>query len=289
MQHSRSRKPKLLDQVRHELRVRHYSLRTEEAYVQWIRRFILFHDKRHPRDMAEAEINAFLSHIAVERNVAASTQNQALNALLFLYKKVLQTELGFIGDLVRAKRPRKLPVVLTRSEVRSILSHLSGTSWLMASLLYGTGIRLMECLRLRVKDIDFAYNQILLRDGKGKKDRVTMLPQNLKKPLCEHIEIARQLHDQDLAEGYGQVYLPFALARKYPKADQEWSWQFIFPAAKRSIDPRSGIVRRHHIQPLTLQRAMKQAVRSAGIHKPASCHTFRHSFAPLEIVSAGGV
>ncbi len=279
MQPSRSRKPKLLDQVRHELRVRHYSLRTEEAYVQWIRRFILFHNKRHPREMAETDINAFLSYLAVERNVAASTQNQALNALLFLYKKVLQVELGFIGDLVRAKRPRKLPVVLTRSEVRAILSHLSGTTWLMASLLYGTGMRLMECLRLRVKDIDFSYHQILVRDGKGKKDRVTMLPQNLKKPLQEHIDRAQQLHEEDLTEGYGQVYLPFALSRKYPRADRELAWQFIFPSAKRSVDPRSGIVRRHHVQPLTLQRAIKQAVRSAAIHKPASCHTLRHSFA----------
>ncbi len=272
-------KKRLLDQVRHEMRVRHYSLRTEEAYVQWIRRYILFHKKRHPREMAEAEINEFLSYLAVERHVAASTQNQALSAILYLYKHVLKKEIGFVGDVVRARRSKRLPVVLTRKEVQAVLSNLVGTNWLMTSLLYGSGLRLMECVRLRVKDIDFSYNQILVRDGKGKKDRVTMLPQNLKTPLLQQLDKTKALQEQDLSEGFGRVYLPYALARKYPNADKEWAWQFVFPSSKRSQDPRSQTIRRHHRYPLTLQRAVKQAIRSAGISKPASCHTFRHCFA----------
>jgi integron integrase len=279
MQPSPPRKPKLLDQVRHEMRVRHYSLRTEESYVQWIRRYILYHKKRHPREMAEAEINQFLSYLAVKRHVAASTQNQALSALLFLYKQVLQKEIGYVDNVVRARRSKKLPVILSRKEVRSILSNLSGTNWLMASLLYGTGMRLMECLRLRVKDVDFSYNQILVRDGKGHKDRVTMLPQNLKNALRQHLNTVKDLHEKDLSEGFGRVNLPYALARKYPKADREWPWQFIFPSAKRSADPRSGMIGRYHRYPLTLQRAVKKALRKAKIYKPASCHTFRHCFA----------
>lgn len=279
MSPSHPQKLRLLDQVRHEMRVRHYSLRTEEAYLQWIRRYILFHEKRHPSDMAETEINQFLSHLAVERHVAASTQNQALSAILFLYKRILKKELGFVGDVIRAKRPRRLPVVLSRKEVKAVLANLSGTNWLMTSLLYGSGLRLMECVRLRVKDIDFSYNQIIVRDGKGEKDRVTMLPQNLRKPLLHQLAKTQQLHEQDLAESYGRVYLPYALARKYPNADQEWAWQFVFPSSKRSLDPRGEAIRRHHRYPLTLQRAVKQAIRSAGIHKPASCHTFRHCFA----------
>ena len=272
-------KPRLLDQVRNEMRVRHYSIRTEEAYVQWIRRYILFHKKRHPKEMAETEINQFLSYLAVERHVAASTQNQALSAILFLYKRILKKEIGFVGDVVRARRTKRLPVVLTRKEVQSVLSNLTGTNWLMTSLLYGSGLRLMECVRLRVKDVDFSYNQILVRDGKGQKDRVTMLPQNLKQPLLHQLARTKELHEEDLSEGFGRVYLPYALSRKYPNADREWGWQFIFPSSKRSPDPRAEAIRRHHRYPQNLQRAVKQAIRKAGIHKPASCHTFRHCFA----------
>ena len=279
MSPSNPQKPRLLDQVRHEMCVRHYSLRTEEAYVQWIRRYILFHKKRHPKEMAETEINQFLTHLAVERHVAASTQNQALSAILFLYKRILKKEIGFVGDVVRARRTKRLPVVLTKKEVQGVLANLAGTNWLMASLLYGSGLRLMECVRLRVKDVDFSYNQILVRNGKGQKDRVTMLPQNLKQPLVHQLARTKELHEKDLSEGFGRVYLPYALARKYPRADREWGWQFIFPSSQRSPDPRAEAIRRHHRYPLTLQRAVKKAVRKAGIHKPASCHTFRHCFA----------
>jgi integron integrase len=274
-----SRQPRLLARVRDVIRMKHYSLRTEEAYVQWIRRFILFHGKRHPQKMGADEVRQFLTDLAVTHRVAASTQNQALSALLFLYKTVLQQDIGWIEDIVRAKKPKRLPVVLTRDEVKAVLQHLPGQTWLMASLLYGSGLRLMECLRLRVKDVDFSYYQITVRDGKGGKDRVTMLPLNLKESLRQHVQDVKRLHDHEREEGFGKVYLPFALERKYPNANREWAWQYVFPAAKRSRDPRTGIERRHHVAPLVLQRAVKAAIRRAGIAKAASCHTLRHSFA----------
>jgi integron integrase len=247
--------------------------------VRVITRFILFHDKRHPATMGVPEIRSFLAHLAVDQQVAASTQNVALSALLFLYRDVLHIELPYIDDLERAQRPARVPVVLTRAEVQSVLARMSGVQHLMAALLYGSGMRLMECVRLRVKDLDFAYRQITVRDGKGAKDRVTMLPQALVEPLRRQLERARLLHKEDLAEGFGAVYLPYALERKYPNANREWGWQYLFPATRRSLDPRAGIERRHHIAEDGLQRAVKQAVRQAGLTKPASCHTFRHSFA----------
>jgi integron integrase len=272
-----SPQPRLLDQARAVIRVRHYSLRTEEAYLRWMKRFILFHDKRHPRDMGVQEVQQFLTHLAVDGRVAASTQSQALSAILFLYQHVLKQNIGWIEEVIRAKQPHRVPVVLTQDEVVAVLRHLSGTVWLMATLLYGAGLRLMECVRLRVKDIDFAYNQIVVRDGKGHKDRVTMLPLHVKAPLQEHLRAVKQLHEQDLQRGGGRVYLPYALERKYPNAQREWVWQYIFPAAKPSRDPRSGIVRRHHVHRLVLQRAVHGAVRQAQIAKPASCHSFRHN------------
>ena len=272
-------KPKLLDQIRQLMRLRHYSLRTEEAYVGWIRRYILFHGKRHPRDLAESDIASFLSSLAVKEQVAASTQNQALNALLFLYKAVLRRELGFIGETVRVKRPAKLPVVLSRVEVRAVLEQLPGQYRLMGQLLYGSGLRLLECLRLRVKDVDLQYLHITVREPKGGKERKTMLPVSLAPMLREHLENVRQRHQADLAAGFGAVYLPGALERKLPGASREWAWQYVFPAERRSIDPGTGIERRHHVNEKNLQNAVKNAVRKARISKPASCHTFRHSFA----------
>jgi len=275
----RHQPPRLLEQVRVAIRTKHYSLRTEDTYVQWIRRFILFHDKRHPQEMGVEEISQFLSDLAVTHRVAASTQNQALSAVLFLYKVVLHQELGRIEDLVHAHKPKKLPVILTRQEVKTVLQYLSGPPWLMASLLYGSGLRLLECLRLRVKDIDFSYKQITVREGKGAQDRVTILPLNVLSALQQHLQAVKQLHDRDLEAGFGDVYLPYALEKKYPYAARAWAWQYVFPAAKRSHDPRTGIERRHHVLPLVLQRAVKAALRQAGIPKAASCHTFRHSFA----------
>jgi integron integrase len=272
-------KPKLLDQIRQLMRLRHYSLRTEEAYVGWIRRYILFHGKRHPRDLAESDIASFLSSLAVTGQVAASTQNQALNALLFLYKEVLRRELGFIGQTVRVKRPAKLPVVLSRADVRAVLEQLPGQYRLMGQLLYGSGLRLLECLRLRVKDVDLQYLHITVREPKGGKERKTMLPVSLAPAFREHLENVRQRHQADLAAGFGAVYLPGALERKLPGASREWAWQYVFPAERRSIDPRTGIERRHHANEKNLQNAVKNAVRKARITKPASCHTFRHSFA----------
>jgi integron integrase len=272
-------KPRLLDQVRQRLRLKHYSIRTEQAYVAWIRRFILFHHKRHPAELGAAEVTQFLSHLASERQVAAATQNQALSALLFLYREVLGIELAWLDDLERAQRPQRLPVVLTHAEACRVLAHLNGRHWLMASLLYGTGLRLMECVRLRVKDIEFERRAILVRDGKGRKDRVTMLPDALREPLRQHLQQVQRIHQQDLDAGFGEVYLPYALARKYPSAEREWGWQYVFPATQRSLDPRSGAERRHHIDEQTLQRAVKTAIRRAGIHKPASCHSLRHGFA----------
>jgi integron integrase len=271
--------PRLLDQVREVIRLRHYSIRTEQAYVQWITRFILFHRKRHPAEMGAAEVTAFLSDLAIRRNVAASTQNQALHAILFLYRDVLKIKLPWLEEVQRAKMPQHLPVVFTREEVRALLAQLQGTLWLMATLTYGSGLRLLECLRLRVKDVDFQYRQILVRDAKGQKDRVTMLPGTLIEPLRTHLPRVRSLHENDLRDGFGRVHLPHALASKYPNADREWGWQYVFPSSRRSIDPRSGIERRHHAPEDALQRAVKRAIRKAGIVKPGSVHTLRHSFA----------
>jgi integron integrase len=269
---------KLLDQMRDTIRTKHYSYRTEETYLDWARRYILFHQKRHPAEMGATEIQAFLAHLASERTVAASTQNQALSAILFLYREVLRKEIEPIL-LSSAKRPERLPTVLTHEEVLRVINHLSGTHKLMAQLLYGSGLRLMECIRLRIKDIDFEYKAITVRDGKGEKDRVAPLPDTITADLKRQMERARILHEQDLAEGYGEVYLPDALQRKYPNAARDLLWQYIFPAAKRALDPRSGVERRHHLDETALQRTVKQATQKAGVHKRVSCHTFRHSFA----------
>lgn len=271
--------PRLLDQVRNLIRARHYSIRTEQAYVDWIRRFVLFHDKRHPLDMGATEVEIYLTHLAVTRNVSASTQNQALNALVFLYREVLKKPFDDVTNVVRAKKPQRLPVVLTRNEVRDLLRRLDGLPWLAACLMYGSGLRLMECTRLRVKDLDFDHRAIIVRDGKGGKDRVVTLPDELIPRLQRHLEAVRNAHEKDLSDGFGAVYLPFALDKKYPNANLEWGWQYVLPAAKRSTDPRSGKERRHHIDESSIQKAIKQAVRKARIHKPATCHTLRHSFA----------
>ena len=272
-------KPKLLDQVRQAIRTRHYSYMTEKAYVGWIKRFIFFHNKRHPAEMGEAEIGGFLSSLATDSHVSASTQNQALNALLFLYREILKKDIGYVNGVVRAKRPHRLPVVLTRQEVRFILGSLEGSDWIMAMLLYGAGLRLMECLRLRVKDIDFASNQIVVRAGKGDKDRHTMLPAAVKEPLAKHLDLIRRQHQRDLERGLGRVALPNALERKYPNAGKEWGWQWVFPATSHYADRITGEKRRHHLHESVLQKAVKEAVRRAGIFKPASPHTLRHSFA----------
>lgn len=270
---------RLLEVVRGRLRLRHYSLRTEEAYIGWIRRFIQFHGRRHPREMGAPEVEAFLTHLAVEGQVSPSTQNQALSALLFLYKEALGTDLPWLKDVHRAKRRQRLPVVLTVREVQAVFEQMRGKPLLMAQLLYGSGLRLMECLRLRMKDVDFERREILVRDGKGGKDRVTMLPDTVTPALKAQVEEVRSLHVADLAVGGGDVYLPYALARKYPNAGRELGWQYIFPSRKLSTDPRSGAVRRHHLDEKTLQRAFKQAVRDCGISKLATPHTLRHSFA----------
>lgn len=279
-------KPKLLDQLREIIRLKHYSIRTEQSYVDWAKRYILFHGKKHPKDMGAKEISAFLTHLAVDKNVSASTQNQALNALIFLYKELLKISVGDIGEVARAKRPIRRPVVMSRDEVKRVTDKMTGLPRLMAELLYGTGMRLMEGVRLRVKDIDFDLNQIIVRDGKGAKDRVTMLPQKLRPPLERHLSEVKAIHDRDLAAGNGHVYLPYALAEKYPNADKEWGWQYVFPARSISKDPRSGRVGRHHLHETALQSAMKNAVRAAGLTKPASVHTLRHSFA-THLLEAG--
>ena len=271
--------PKLLDQVRERLRVKHYSIRTETQYLQWIKRFILFHDKRHPREMGAVEVEAFLTQLAVAGRVAAATQNQALSALLFLYREVLNIDLPWLDKVVRAKQPQRLPVVLTRQEVTAILDRMTGVHGLMARLLYGTGMRLMECVRLRVKDVDFERAEIVVRDGKGAKDRITMLPQALVGPLQDHLRWRRQLFEDDKAKGRAAVYLPDALGKKYPNAAVDWPWQYIFPSGSYSMDPRSGEERRHHIDEKLLQRAVKKAVQASGVVKLAAPHTFRHSFA----------
>ena len=272
-------KVRLLDQVRETIRRKHYSLRTEATYIDWIKRYIFFHQKRHPAEMGAPEMEQFLNYLAVKRQVAASTQNQALSALVFLYREVLHQDFEWMEKLKRAKKPARLPVVLTELEVRQLMANLDGRDWLMASLLYGAGLRLMECVRLRVKDVDFQYRQITVRDGKGGKDRVTMLPESSIEPLKQHLKRVNVLHARDIAAGYAGVYLPFALERKYRGAGQEWQWQYVFPAKNRSLDPRDGKERRHHIDEKTLQRAVKYAARAAKLTKPATCHTFRHSFA----------
>jgi integron integrase len=274
-----SRRPRLLEQVHEAIRRLHYSRRTEESYVHWIRRFIFWSGKRHPAEMGEAEVTGFLNHLASERGVAAATQNQALAAVLFLYKQVLGRELGWLDGMKHAKRPVRRPVVLSPGEAHALLAQLKGVPWLMASLLYGSGLRLMECLRLRVKDVDFAYRQILVRDGKGEKDRVTMLPERIVEPLHAQLGEARRLHAIDLREGFGEVWLPYALARKYPRAGYEWAWQYVFPSARRSADPSDGAIRRHHLDESLLHRALKQAAGDAAIFKPVSAHVLRHSFA----------
>lgn len=271
--------PRLLDQVRSVIRVKHYSIRTEKSYISWIKQFIRFNHLTHPKNMGAKEVQAFLSYLAVTRNVAASTQNQALCAILFLYRDVLKIELEYMDELIRAKRPTKIPVVFTRDEAKAVINHLDGTFQLMTQLLYGSGLRLMECVRLRVKDIEFNYKQIYVRDGKGAKDRITVLPEFLVTPLTLHLQNIYSLHETYLKKGCGSVYLPFALAKKYPNAATEWAWQYVFPASTLSVDPRSGVKQRHHINEKRLQRAVKNAIRKAEIYKQASCHTFRHSFA----------
>jgi len=268
--------PKLLDRVRIAARRRHYSLRTEQSYVGWVRRFILFHGKRHPKDMGAAEVVAFLSDLAVRGRVSASTQNQSLSALLFLYRHVLDRELEGLDTAVRAQVGRTLPVVLTRDEIRTVLAHLHGTRQLQATLLYGGGLRLMECLRLRVKDLDFARSQLTIRQGKGRRDRMTTLPRRLRGPLEQHLVEVRRLHQRDIEESYGEVLLPYALDRKHPSAAREWLWQWVFPAARLARDPRSDRIARHHQHPTVLQRAVKQAAERARIPKRVTCHIFRH-------------
>jgi integron integrase len=272
-------RPKLLDKVRDAIRRRHYSYRTEDTYIHWIKHFIYFHQKRHPDEMGEPEVTAFLNHLSRDRRVAASTQNQALSAIVFLYKEALGRPLGWLDGLEWARRPARVPTVLTPGEVQRLLVHLEGTKWVMASLLYGAGLRLRECLKLRVKDIDFEYRQIIVRDGKGAKDRVTVLPATLVEPLKQHLVRVRALHEKDLAAGFGDVELPDALHRKYPRAGYEWGWKFVFPSYKLSTDPRTGVIRRHHVFENYLARAVKEAARSAGIAKHVSSHTLRHSFA----------
>jgi len=272
-------KPRLLDQVRNRLRTLHYSYRTEQQYLHWIRRFILYSGKRHPASLGAPEIESFLTHLATDRNVSAATQNQALAALLFLYQKVLDIDLPWLDGITRAKRSRRLPVVLTRAEVRAVLAQLQGVYWLIGNILYGAGLRLQECLQLRVKDLDFATHQIIVRDGKGAKDRVTTLPESLVEPLRKHLVEVRTAHDRALRMGHAGVELPYALDRKHPSAHLEWAWQYVFPAHSPSRDPRSGAWRRHHVFPETVQRHVRAALKAARIAKPASCHTFRHCFA----------
>ncbi len=276
---AQSGKRPFLERVREAIRVRHYSIRTEQAYVNWVRRFILFHGKRHPDSMGESEVTAFLTDLAVKRNVSSSTQNQALNALVFMYRHVLNQPLEELGDVVRPKRPAKLPVVLTVDEVRRVLACLQGEKWLIACLQYGSGLRLLESVRLRVKDLDFDRRAIFVRDGKGGKDRVVTLADELIEPLQRHLGARKTLHERDLCAGHGAVFLPNALDRKYPNAPLAWGWQYVFASGSISRDPRSGKYRRHHINASIVQRAVAKAIREAGITKPASCHSLRHSFA----------
>jgi integron integrase len=278
--------PRLLDRLRAAIRLRHYSIRTEEAYVDWARRYILFHDKRHPKDMGAEEVAAFLTYLATERQVSASTQNQAKAALLFLYREVLDVRLPWLDEVIAARAPKRLPVVLTQMEVRRLLEAMSGTMGLVTSLLYGTGMRLLEGLRLRVKDVEFARREIIVREGKGNKDRVTVLPENLVLPLKAHLERVKALHERDLEAGLGAAYLPDALAAKYPSAAKAWGWQWVFPSPVRSVDPRTGVERRHHIYEASVQRAVREVAKLANIHKPVTPHTLRHSFA-THLLQAG--
>ena len=271
--------PRLLDKMRDKIRVKHYSIRTEQTYLDWVRRYIRFHGLRHPRELGAEAVEAFLTHLAVKRNVAASTQNQAKSALLFLYKEVLGAELPWLDGVESAKQSKRLPVVLSQSEATQLLARMSGTAGLIARLLYGSGLRLMEGVRLRVKDLDLDRCEILVRDGKGAKDRVTVLPQRLMEPLAAQLAVTDALHKRDRSEGFGAVYLPHALERKYPNAPREWAWQYVFPAERLSVDPRSGVRRRHHFDEQLVQRAMRDALRAAGIPKPATPHSLRHSFA----------
>ena len=272
-------KPRLLDRVRDKLRALHYSYRTEQQYLFWIRRYILFHGKRHPAEPGAADVEDFLTHLAVDRTVAASTQNQAMAAILFLYKKTLEIELPWLNGVIRAKPSMYLPVVLTSAEVRSLLSAMEGQYRLIGNVLYGGGLRIMEGLQLRVKDLQFDYRQIIVRSGKGDKDRVTIMPESLVESLRAHLVGVQAMHEHALRKGYAGVEMPYALERKYPKAPLEWGWQYVFPAARPSRDPRSGAWRRHHLFPDTVQRHVKAAARAAGIIKPVTCHTFRHTFA----------
>ena len=272
-------KPKILDQLRNKIRLCGYSIRTEKTYVDWNRRFILFHGKKHPKDMGAQEVEQYLTYLAVRCNVAASTQNQAKCAILFLYKEILNQDLDWLKNVKSAKRSERVPVVLTKREAEAMLSALEGIYWMTGHILYGAGLRIMECVRLRVKDIDFEMNQITVRAGKGKKDRRTVLPTLIKKDMSRHLIKVKALHENDLSKGYGDVYLPFALERKYPNANKEWGWQYVFPSKSRSVDPRSGKTRRHHIDEKNVQRAIKKAAKILRINKPVSCHTLRHSFA----------
>ena len=277
---------RLLDQVRERVRVKHYSIRTELCYVEWVRRYVLFHGKRHPRELGPREVEAFLTHLAVAGRVSASTQNQAKSALLFLYREVLEQQLPWLDGVVGAKQGHRLPVALTREESGALLLRMSGTTGVVARLLYGSGLRLMEALRLRVKDVDFGRGEIVVREGKGNRDRVTMLPAVLVNPLQAHLQWVQVLHNGDIARGLGEVYLPFALSRKYPAAGREWGWQYVFPSHKLSVDPRGGVWRRHHLDEQTIQRAVRAAAHEAGIHKPVSPHTLRQSFA-TELLQSG--
>ena len=280
------RRLRLLDQLREVIRIRHYSLRTEEVYAAWVRRFIFFHGKRHPLEMGAREVESFLSHLAQERQVSAATQNQAKAAILFLYKQVLNIELPWLDEVVQAKNSPRLPVVLTPGEVRLLLDQMHGTSGLVARLLFGSGMRLMEGLRLRVKDLDFFRHEIIVREGKGNKDRVTMLPESLEPPLRKHLDLVKALHEKDLAAGFGQVFLPDALAVKYPGAAASWGWQWVFPSSSHSVDPRTGIERRHHLVPESIQRAVRLAARAAELTKSVTPHALRHSFA-THLLQAG--
>jgi integron integrase len=274
-----SRPPKLLDRLRQQMRAQHYSNRTEEAYSMWVKRYVRFHQLRHPSLLGTAEVNAFLTDLAVNQKVSASTQNQALAALLFLYRTILEKDLGNLGDIIRAHRQKRLPVVLTREEVKKVLLSIPPKRRIIGEILYGCGLRLMECVTLRVQDIDFGSNQITVREGKGGKDRVTMLPMKLKTRLKEHLEEVRKIHEKDLREGFGRVLLPDALDRKFPNAAVEWKWQWVFPQDRRWVDQRTGKEGRHHIDESLVQKVVKSAVEKAGVNKSASCHTFRHSFA----------
>lgn len=269
----------LLDQTRALMRMRHYSYKTEKIYIYWMKQYFYFHKLRHPKQMGATEVEAFLTHLAVKNSVSASTQNQALSALLFLYREVLKIDLPWLNGFTPAKKSSRVPVVLTKEEVDRILSRLSGTNWIIANLLYGAGLRLTEALRLRVKDLDFGYKQIIVRDGKGGKDRLTVMPEKLIEPLQKQLREAKTIHERDLKFGLGRVWMPFALAKKYPNAESEWKWQYVFPSKSLSLNPRAGKTGRHHLGESVIQKSFKQALQESGVEKFASPHTLRHSFA----------